>query len=82
MMSRKTPALLALALAMAAGLSGCKAEKPGPAGDGIARTANAAAASAYMLGSLAFQPCSLRSIMSRDSLPRTLEALRERAGAQ
>ena len=64
MMSRKTPTLLTLALI--AGLSGCKADAPGPAGDGAAKPADAA--SAYMLGSLAFQPCNLRSIMSPDSL--------------
>ncbi len=56
MMSRNTRTILALALA--AGLAGCKADAPAPD----------AAASAYMLGSLAFQPCNLRSIMSRDSL--------------
>ena len=71
MMSRKTRTILALAIVAA--FLGYKAFKPAADAES-GKDAKAAApvatapAKPYMLGSLAFQPCSLRSIMSRDSL--------------
>lgn len=60
MMSRKTRTLLALSLAAA--LGGCSQ----PSADRARPTADAAGK--HALGSLVFEPCNLRSILSRDSL--------------
>ena len=71
MMSRKTRTILALAIV--AGLVGYRQLKPDARKDADANGAKAASvavapAKPHMLGALAFEPCNLRSILSRESL--------------
>lgn len=71
MMSRKTRTILALAIV--AGLVGYRQLKPDARNDADANGAKAASVAVAppkprMLGALAFEPCNLRSILSRESL--------------
>lgn len=88
MMSRKTQTLLALAVV--AGIVGYRMTRPGPDAPAPAATEKAAAttdapAKPLVLGSLKFQPCSLSSAFTRDSLEAqctTLEVPEDRANPQ